>query len=136
MFHTENEFLAELIVLTPKLARKKFRQSIFEAWKWNCAYCEKQLCHNTATIDHIVPKHKGGHNSRNNLACCCCSCNSSKGSQKLDLWYTEDNPKYTKERADKIKEWTEQKPKSLNLAAAHQAIPYICEDAYVGWIAT
>jgi hypothetical protein len=24
----------------------------------------------------------------------------------------------------------------LNLATVHQAIPYICEDAYVGWIAT
>lgn len=136
MFHTENELLAELIVLTPKLARKKFRQSIFEAWEWKCAYCDRQLCSDTATIDHIVPKHKGGHSSRNNLACCCNACNSSKASQKLDLWYTDEHPKYTKERADKIKEWTEQRPRSLSLATVHQAIPYICEDAYVGWIAT
>jgi len=136
VFHTENELLAELIVLTPKLARKKFRQSIFEAWDWKCAYCDRQLCSDTATIDHIVPKHKGGHSSRNNLACCCNSCNSAKASKKFELWYTDEHPKYTKERADKIKEWTEQRPRSLNLATVHQAIPYICEDAYVGWIAT
>ena len=32
MFHCENDLLANLIVLTPKVARKKFRESIFQEW--------------------------------------------------------------------------------------------------------
>ena len=55
MFHTESDLLANLIVLSPKLARKRFRESIFEDWGWKCAYCDRQLNSGTATIDHIVP---------------------------------------------------------------------------------
>lgn len=136
MFHTENELLAELIVLTPKLARKQFRRSIFEAWEWKCAYCEKKLCENTATIDHILPKHKGGHNTRNNLACCCTGCNSSKGSQLIQDWYTEAHGSYTEERAETLEKWMDQKPKSIYLTTAQQAVPYVCHDATIAWMAT
>lgn len=115
MFHSENDLLANLIVLSPKTARKKFRQSIFEAWGWKCAYCEKQLCERTATIDHIIPKHKGGHNTRNNLACCCNSCNKSKASELPFNWFKQGHPLYTEERESKIKKWLEQKPLTVSL---------------------
>jgi len=39
MFKTENEPLALLIELTPRLAKKRFRQSIYEAWNYECGYC-------------------------------------------------------------------------------------------------
>ena len=115
MFHSENDLLANLIVLSPKTARKKFRQSIFEAWNWKCAYCEKQLCERTATIDHIIPKHKGGHNTRNNLACCCNSCNKSKASELPFNWFKQGHPLYTEERESKIRKWLEQKPLTVSL---------------------
>ena len=115
MFHCENDLLVNLIVLTPKSARKKFRESIFEAWHWKCAYCEKQLCDRTATIDHIVPKHKGGHNTRNNLACCCTSCNKSKSSSLPFSWFKKGHPLYSEERESKIKKWLEQKPQTVSL---------------------
>ena len=115
MFHSENDLLANLIVLSPKTARKKFRQSIFEAWNWKCAYCEKQLCERTATIDHIIPKHKGGHNMRNNLACCCNSCNKSKASELPFNWFKQGHPLYTEERESKIRKWLEQKPLTVSL---------------------
>jgi len=118
MFHSENDLLANLIVLSPKSARKKFRESIFEAWEWKCAYCEKQLCDRTATIDHIVPKHKGGHNTRNNLACCCNSCNKSKSSTLPFDWLKEGHPLYSEERVSRIKQWLEQKPQTIYLSTA------------------
>ena len=58
MFHTENELLQNLIVTSPKSARKKFRESIFESWGWKCVYCDTELTEQTATIDHIKPKFK------------------------------------------------------------------------------
>ena len=64
MIHCENDLLLNLISLTPKNARYEFRQRIFRDWHWECAYCSKPLDENTATIDHIVPKFKGGHNVR------------------------------------------------------------------------
>lgn len=120
MFHSENDLLANLIVLSPKSARKKFRESIFEAWEWKCAYCEKQLCDRTATIDHIIPKHKGGHNTRNNLACCCNSCNKSKASTLPFEWLKEGHPLYSEEKVSRIKQWLEQKPLTINLSRSFE----------------
>jgi len=136
MFNCEHDLLVNLVVLTPKLARKKFRQQIFEAWNWRCAYCDCQLNSNTATIDHIIPKHKGGHNTRNNLACCCSGCNRSKASAMPFEWFNQENRNYSDLRADKLKKWLEQKPCSIKINSSDQAIPYLSNDATIGWIAT
>jgi len=135
MFHRPDDLLANLIVLSPKIARKKFRESIFEEWGWQCAYCSKQLNENDATIDHIIPKHKGGHSTRNNLACCCSSCNRGKASNHWLEWY-QLQKHYSEQRVSKIKEWLEQKPCSLKITSTEQAVPYLCHDATIGWIAT
>lgn len=136
MFHCENDLLANLIVLSPKLARKRFRESIFEDWNWQCAYCDKELTLFNATIDHIVPKHKGGHSTRNNLACACTNCNRAKGSQGVFEYLSPSNKYYSEQRVVKIKEWMEQKPLSLRISSNTEAVPYICHDATLGWIAT
>ena len=136
MFQSENDLLANLIVLTPKLARRKFRQHIFEAWSWRCAYCDQQLTEQTATIDHILPKHKGGHTVKTNMACSCAPCNRGKASTLLQDWYSEDNQHYSKERLDKLIQWTEQRPCSIKLSSTESAVPYISNDLYVGWVAT
>jgi CRISPR/Cas system Type II protein with McrA/HNH and RuvC-like nuclease domain len=136
MFQCEQDLLANLIVLTPKHARRKFRQHIFEAWEWKCAYCDKQLNEDTATIDHIVPKHKGGHNVKNNMACCCSGCNRSKGSTPLQVWYDESNRNFSDDRLVKLKQWMEQKPCSMKLPATETATPYIASDFYIGWVAS
>lgn len=135
MFHCEDDLLVNLVVLTPKLARRKFRQHIFEAWEWRCAYCDKHLSEHTATIDHIVPKHKGGQNIRSNLACACGNCNRAKASSLLNVWFNQDLPFYCEKRLDKLKRWMEQKPHSIKLSAAEPAVPYISNDFYIGWVA-
>lgn len=136
MFHCEQDLLANLIVLSPKLARRKFRQYIFEAWEWKCAYCDKQLNENTATIDHILPKHKGGHNVKSNMVCCCSLCNKAKASTLLDAWYNKDNRNFSDVRFVKLQQWMEQKPCSIKLPLTDTATPYIDNDYYIGWVAS
>ena len=39
------------------------------------------LCGSTSnlTVDHIIPKHRGGHNGESNLQTLCATCNEDKG---------------------------------------------------------
>ena len=127
MIHCENDLLLNLISLTPKNARHEFRQRIFKDWHWECAYCSKPLDENTATIDHIVPKFKGGHNVRANMCCCCSSCNKEKGTILLEDWYIKENSKFCKKRFDRLKSWMEQSSYSL---------PLLPDDVSIGWIST
>ena len=65
-------------------ARRLWRKKIKERWNYECAYCgsEKNL-----TIDHVVPRIKGGESSVENMVCCCYSCNQDKGHTPWEDWY-------------------------------------------------
>jgi 5-methylcytosine-specific restriction endonuclease McrA len=136
MIHCENDLLLNLIALTPKNARREFRQQIFKDWNWECAYCSKQLNENTATIDHIVPKYKGGHNVRSNMCCCCSQCNRDKASTLVEDWYTEKNSNYCEKRFVRLKSWMEQKFYPINFLPADKEIPYITNDVSIGWVSS
>ena len=71
-------------------------------------YCDTELTEQTATIDHIKPKFKGGHSTRSNMGACCSSCNSKKGSRLVFDYFDESHPCYSEAKASKIKEWTDQ----------------------------
>lgn len=45
-----------------------------------CAYCHRRA----TTIDHVVPRARGGPDSWENLVAACESCNTAKGSRTLD----------------------------------------------------
>lgn len=59
-------------------------------WLWvktegHCAYCGLAFAsYAEMTDDHIVPRARGGSNSRENRLPCCKSCNSVKGARSLD----------------------------------------------------
>ena len=134
MINCEQDLLVNLIELSPQNARRKFRQSIFESWEWKCAYCGKDLDIDSATIDHILPKFKGGHNVKSNMLCSCSKCNRSKGSSLLEEWYKPSNLYYTEERLGKIKHWIEDNSLSIKVLSPDKATPYITNDFYIGWI--
>ena len=136
MINCEQDLLVNLIELSPRNARRKFRQSIFESWKWKCAYCDKDLDVKSATIDHIVPKFKGGHNVKSNMICSCSKCNRSKGSVLLEDWYNPSNSYYSEERLGKIKHWIEDNSAPIKLVSSDKATPYITNDFYIGWISS
>lgn len=45
-----------------------------------CAYCLRPA----ATVDHVVPRSKGGGSSWENLVACCSPCNMRKGNKTLE----------------------------------------------------
>ena len=55
MFRDEQEPLTLLLELSPRLAKKRYRQSIYEAWHHKCGYCGEMA----TSLDHIVPYKNG-----------------------------------------------------------------------------
>lgn len=62
---------------------RSFRKQIFERDGFKCVYCGSG---NDLTLDHVVPRSKGGSHFPENLACACRSCNSSKKATPLKEW--------------------------------------------------
>lgn len=56
------------------------RRNVFIRDKWKCQYCGKTSRDNAKmTIDHIIPRSRGGDSSWTNLVAACSRCNSVKG---------------------------------------------------------
>ncbi|MDA8054147.1 MAG: HNH endonuclease signature motif containing protein [Thermoplasmatales archaeon] len=60
------------------------RRLIFERDNYTCDYCGEKVTEDTATLDHIVPRSKGGTDSKDNLVTCCFECNSIKSGKTLE----------------------------------------------------
>lgn len=103
MFSSAHEPLALLIELTPKLAKKRFREHIYEAWDHKCGYCEDLA----TSLDHVIPRFKSGSSNRNNLVPACRRCNTAKASTKMEEWYQQQEF-FTQARMDRIKSWINQ----------------------------
>jgi 5-methylcytosine-specific restriction endonuclease McrA len=65
----------------PTKSRKPSRKNIFDRDKTKCQYCAKSLTFTQSTVDHIVPRSRGGSNTWSNLVLCCSPCNTRKGSK-------------------------------------------------------
>lgn len=51
-----------------------------------CCYCGTDC---KLTLDHLLSTKLGGPDSADNIVWCCSSCNSSKGSKDLLVWYEQ-----------------------------------------------
>ena len=60
------------------------RFNILARDRFQCQYCASNLTNKEATLDHIVPRSKGGKTSWENVVCCCKTCNVKKGAKTLD----------------------------------------------------
>jgi len=58
------------------------RKSIYLRDNHVCQYCGKSG--GNLTIDHIVPRSRGGEDSWENMVVCCSRCNNRKGSKTLE----------------------------------------------------
>lgn len=56
------------------------RQIVYNRYHGKCAICGKPLAYDEMTIDHIIPKARGGDGSFSNLQCACETCNTMKHS--------------------------------------------------------
>ena len=95
---------AELI--PRKQAKQRFRDRILQEWNYCCAYCAEPLGKN-ATLDHVIPKWKGGLTEQKNLVGRCFSCNSHKSGHDWKEWYVAQEF-WTEAREARISEWVDQ----------------------------
>jgi 5-methylcytosine-specific restriction endonuclease McrA len=58
-------------------SRKITRRAIFARDGWACQYCGSER--GNLTIDHVIPRSKGGTSSWDNIVTCCAPCNRRKG---------------------------------------------------------
>jgi 5-methylcytosine-specific restriction endonuclease McrA len=62
-------------------SRKITRRAIFARDHWTCQYCGtgRGTGHTSLTVDHVIPRSKGGSSSWDNIVTCCAPCNRRKG---------------------------------------------------------
>jgi len=49
-----------------------------------CQYCARIYAPSELTLDHVIPKSRGGHSNWDNLVACCKRCNNRKGNALPD----------------------------------------------------
>jgi|TARA_B100001939_G_scaffold151104_1_gene130618 hypothetical protein len=105
-----DDYLHSLIEVRKSDARRLFRKSIYSDYPLRgplqqsaCAYCGQW--HGKMTIDHIIPKSKGGpHFARWNMAPACQRCNLQKTDLPVFEWWRQQ-PFWTAEREEILTAW-------------------------------
>ncbi len=64
------------MVHRPRPRVKLTKREIFRRDRYTCQYCGRK---NNLTIDHVIPRHRGGGHSWVNLVTACAPCNRRKG---------------------------------------------------------
>lgn len=62
------------------LQRRITRRAVFARDSWECQYCGRK---GSLTMDHVVPRSKGGDTSWENVVACCATCNRRKGDRSV-----------------------------------------------------
>ena len=75
------------------------RMNILRRDNYCCQYCGMDLCPKTATLDHVIPRSKGGSSTWVNLVAACKDCNLFKGNRtpkeaKMELKNKPKEPSY------------------------------------------
>jgi 5-methylcytosine-specific restriction endonuclease McrA len=68
----------------PHQTRALSRKNILLRDRNTCQYCGIILNSSDLTLDHVVPRSRGGSSSWENLVACCHTCNRRKGNHLLN----------------------------------------------------
>lgn len=63
----------------PQQTRALSRKNILLRDRNTCQFCARTLPASELTLDHVVPRSRGGRSSWENLVACCYQCNNNKG---------------------------------------------------------
>lgn len=91
-------FTKKRVITNDSLVSKRM---ILTRDNWTCQYCGNY----GDTIDHIIPKSRGGLNTWGNLCCACLKCNSQKEDKtpkEAGMKSPVINPDYTSQRYNDI----------------------------------
>ena len=106
ILHTPKSYVFNLQTTSSSEAKRLWRRDIKESWDFKCAYCGSG---DHLTIDHIVPRSKGGPDFTKNVVCCCSSCNQYKGHEDWEEWFFNKSF-FSLERYHDIKKWMRPDP--------------------------
>ncbi len=67
----------------PHQTRALSRKNILLRDRNSCQYCSVTLTAGELTLDHVIPRSRGGQSTWENLVACCHDCNRRKGNQML-----------------------------------------------------
>jgi 5-methylcytosine-specific restriction endonuclease McrA len=67
----------------PHQTRALSRKNILLRDRNTCQYCAVVLPSSELTLDHVIPRSRGGNSTWENLVACCHSCNRRKGNRLL-----------------------------------------------------
>lgn len=63
----------------PKQSIRFNRRNIFARDGNRCQYCGKRFPTSELSLDHVMPRSRGGETTWENIVCCCVQCNVKKG---------------------------------------------------------
>ena len=63
----------------PHQTRALSRKNILIRDRYTCQFCGRVLPASELTLDHVIPRSRGGHTDWDNLVACCHQCNNRKG---------------------------------------------------------
>ncbi|MBL7664041.1 MAG: HNH endonuclease [Bacteriovoracaceae bacterium] len=64
-----------------KMEVKFNRNNVFYRDNYTCQYCHERFAQKDLTLDHVIPRSKGGASSWENVVTCCSLCNHKKGNK-------------------------------------------------------
>ncbi len=70
------------LIKRPRLKARLTRKEIFLRDNYTCQYCGSRG--RDLTLDHVVPRHRGGKHTWENLVSACRACNHRKGGKTLE----------------------------------------------------
>lgn len=68
----------------PHQTRALSRKNILLRDRYTCQYCERTGPAGELTMDHVIPRSRGGASTWENLVACCIECNNRKGNRTPD----------------------------------------------------
>lgn len=75
------------------LTKRNARNLVFERDGWRCSYCGRDFSGlrrktrlRLLTLDHVVPRSRGGSDNAENLVASCVKCNGEKRNRTPDEW--------------------------------------------------
>lgn len=95
-----NSRIDDIYLISRRESKRRFRAKIYDMWGGECAYCGKPA----RSLDHVIPRHKGGLTVIENLIPACLSCNGHKGAENWIEWYRQQDF-YTIDREATIWLW-------------------------------
>jgi len=106
LLSSPRQYLFNLKTTSSAEALRMWRRNVKERWNYKCAYCgsKKEL-----TIDHVVPRAKGGTDFTKNVVCCCHKCNQDKAHSPWEEWYLSQDF-FNVEKYNKIIDWMKPDP--------------------------